>query len=51
MSDLIESLIAAIYIDSNLDNASFLLENKILNNLKIKNNIDKHPKLYFKSIL
>ena len=44
MSDLIESLIAAIYIDSNLDNARLFIENKILNNLKIKNNIDKHPK-------
>ena len=44
MSDLIESLIAAIYIDSNLDNARLFIENKILNNVKIKNHIDKHPK-------
>ena len=44
MSDLIESLIAAIYIDSNLENARFFIKNKILNNLNIKNGIDKHPK-------
>ena len=44
MSDLIESIIAAIYIDSNLDNARLFIENKILNNLKIKHIIDKHPK-------
>ena len=44
MSDLIESIIAAIYIDSNLDNAKFFVENKIFNNSKIKNVVDKHPK-------
>ena len=44
MSDLVESIIAAIYIDSNLDNARIFIENKILNNLKIKHIIDKHPK-------
>ena len=44
MSDLIESIIAAIYIDSNLDNAKLFIKNKILNNLKIENLIDKHPK-------
>jgi len=44
MSDLIESIIAAIYIDSNLDNAKFFIENKILNNSNIKNVVDKHPK-------
>ena len=44
MSDLIESIIAAIYIDSNLDNARLFIKNKILNNLKIKNVVDKHPK-------
>ena len=44
MSDLIESIIAAIYIDSNLENARIFIKNKILNNLKIKNVIDKHPK-------
>ena len=44
MSDLIESIIAAIYIDSNLENARLFINNKILNNLKIKNIIDKHPK-------
>ena len=44
MSDLIESIIAAIYIDSNLDNARLFIKNKILNNLKIKNVINKHPK-------
>ncbi len=44
MSDLVESIIAAIYIDSNLDNARIFIENKILNNLKIKQIIDKHPK-------
>ena len=44
MSDLVESMIAAIYIDSNLENAKLFIENKILNNLKIKNTIDKHPK-------
>ena len=44
MSDLIESIIAAIYIDSNLDNAKLFIENKILDNLKIKHIIDKHPK-------
>ena len=44
MSDLIESIIAAIYIDSNLENARLFIKNKILNNLKIKNVIDKHPK-------
>ena len=44
MSDLIESIIAAIYIDSNLENAKLFIKNKVLNNLKIKNIIDKHPK-------
>ncbi len=44
MSDLIESIIAAIYIDSNLDNAKFFIEDKILNNSNIKNVVDKHPK-------
>ena len=44
MSDLIESIIAAIYIDSNLDNAKHFIEKKIFNNLKIKTVIDKHPK-------
>ena len=44
MSDLIESIIAAIYIDSNLDNAKFFIKNKILNNSNIKNVVDKHPK-------
>ena len=44
MSDLIESIVAAIYIDSDLDNARFFIKNKILNNLKIKNSVDKHPK-------
>ena len=44
MSDLIESIIAAIYIDSNLNNAKLFIKNKILNNLKIENLIDKHPK-------
>ena len=44
MSDLIESITAAIYIDSNLDNARLFIKNKILNNLKIKNVVDKHPK-------
>ena len=44
MSDLIESIIAAIYLDSNLENARLFVKNKILNNLKIKNIIDKHPK-------
>ena len=44
MSDLIESIIAAIYVDSDLDNARFFIKNKILNNLKIKNSVDKHPK-------
>ena len=58
MSDLIESIIAAIYIDSNLDNAKFFIENKILNSSKIKYVIDKHPKsllqeyslMYYKKI-
>ena len=58
MSDLIESIIAAIYIDSNLENARLFIKNKILKNLKIKNVIDKHPKTllqehslkYFKTI-
>ena len=44
MSDLIESLIAAIYIDSNLDNARLFVKNKILNKFKFENVIDKHPK-------
>ena len=44
MSDLIESIIAAIYIDSNLDKAKFFIENKILNISNIKNVVDKHPK-------
>ena len=44
MSDLIESIIAAIYIDSNLNNAKFFIKNKILNNSNIKNVVDKHPK-------
>ena len=44
MSDLIESIIAAIYIDSNLDNAKLFIENKILNNSNIINVVDKHPK-------
>ena len=44
MSDLIESIIAAIYVDSNLDNARLFIKNKILNNLKIRNVVDKHPK-------
>ena len=44
MSDLIESIIAAIYIDSNLENARLFIKNKIINNLKITNDIDKHPK-------
>ena len=44
MSDLIESIIAAIYIDTNLDNARLFILNKIFNNLKIKNAITKHPK-------
>ena len=58
MSDLIESIIAAIYIDSDLENARLFINNKIINNLKIKNEIDKHPKTllqehslkYFKNI-
>ncbi len=58
MSDLIESIIAAIYIDSNLENVRRFINNKILNNLKIKNVINKHPKTllqeyslkYFKTI-
>ena len=58
MCDLIESIIAAIYIDSDLDNAKFFIENKILNNSKIKYVIDKHPKsllqeyslMYYKKI-
>ena len=44
MSDLIESIIAAIYIDSNLDNAKHFIEKKIFNNFKIKKAINKHPK-------
>ena len=44
MSDLIESIVAAIYIDSNLENAKLFIKNKILKNVKIKNVIDKHPK-------
>ncbi len=44
MSDLVESIIAAIYLDSNLENASLFIKNKIFNNLIIKNVIDKHPK-------
>ena len=44
MSDLIESIIAAIYIDSNLDNAKQFIEKKIFDNFKIKKVIDKHPK-------
>ena len=44
MSDLIESIVAAIYVDSNLDNARLFIKSKILNNLKIKNVVDKHPK-------
>ena len=44
MSDLIESIIAAIYIDSNLDNAKKFIEKKIFNTLKFKKVIDKHPK-------
>ena len=44
MSDIIESIIAAIYIDSNLDNAKQFIEKKIFNNFKIKKVIDKHPK-------
>ena len=44
MSDLIESLIAAIYVDSNLENSRLFIKNKILNNLKFENDIDKHPK-------
>ena len=44
MSDLMESIIAAIYIDSNIENAKLFIKNKILNNLKIKNNSSKHPK-------
>ena len=58
MSDLIESIIAAIYIDSDLENARLFIKNNIINNLKIKNEIDKHPKTllqeyslkYFKNI-
>ncbi len=44
LSDLIESIIAAIYVDSNLDNARLFIKNKIFNNLKINNVINKHPK-------
>ena len=44
LSDLMESIIAAIYIDSNLENARLFIKNKILNNLKIENVIHKHPK-------
>ena len=44
MSDLIESIIAAIYIDSNLDNAKKFIEKKIFNTLKFKKVNDKHPK-------
>ena len=58
MSDLIESLIAAIYIDSNLDNAKLFVKNKIFSVSKNKNVINKHPKTllqehslrYFKTI-
>ena len=58
MSDLIESIIAAIYIDSDLENARLFIKNKILNNLKNKNVTLKHPKTllqeyslkYFKTI-
>ena len=45
MSDLIESIIAAIYIDSNLDNAKQFIE-KNINNFKIKKVFDKHPKTF-----
>ena len=34
MSDLIESIIAAIYIDSDLDNAKFFIENKIYRDIE-----------------
>ena len=34
MSDLIESIIAAIYIDSNLENARLFIKKKILNEMK-----------------
>ena len=44
MSDLIESIIAAIYIDSNLENARLFIMNKIFDNLKIKDANNKHPK-------
>ena len=44
MSDVMESIIAAIYIDSNLDKVKYFIENKILNNSNIKNVVDKHPK-------
>ena len=44
LSDIVESIIAAIYIDSNLNNAKLFIKKKILHNLKIKNFVDKHPK-------
>ena len=44
MSDLMESIIAAIYIDSSIDNAKLFIKNKILNNLKINNISNKHSK-------
>ena len=50
MSDLIESIIASIYIDSNLDNARLFIKNKIFNNLKVKKVIDKHPKTLLQEI-
>lgn len=44
MSDLIESIIAAIYVDSNLENAKHFIEKKIFSSFKIKKVIEKHPK-------
>ncbi len=44
LSDVIESITAAIYLDSGLKNAKKFVKEKILNNLEIDSSKFKHPK-------
>ena len=44
LADIIESIIAAIYLDSNLIKCKNFIFNKILDNKSLNNEIYKHPK-------
>ena len=44
MSDLVEAIVAAIFIDSNLENTINFVKKKIIDNYNIDDKGDKHPK-------